>query len=217
MRHMTQRSKGEETRAAILDTAVDLASAEGLEGLTIGRLAKSLNMSKSGLFGHFGSKEDLQLATVRAARHIFRREVILPTLEVAVGLPRIWALCNAWLSYLERGVFRGGCFFFAVSAEFDNRPGPVRDAIAANMQEWLDYLAQLVREAQERGEITTHLDPAQIAFELHAYYLNANWTMQLFGDEQAVNRARVAILDRLYTLATDPERFLPSKAQYPVS
>ena len=214
---MAQRSKGEETRAAILDTAVDLASAEGLEGLTIGRLAKTLNMSKSGLFGHFGSKEDLQLATVRAARRIFIREVILPTQEAAAGLFRLWALCDAWLSYLERGVFRGGCFFFAVSAEFDNRPGPVRDAIAANMHEWLDYLAQLVGDAQERGEITAVLDPSQIAFELHAYHLNANWTMQLFGDEQAANRARLAILDRLYSLATDPERFLPAKAQYPVA
>ena len=214
---MAQRSKGEETRAAILDTAVDLASAEGLEGLTIGRLAKTLNMSKSGLFGHFGSKEDLQLATVRAARRIFIREVILPTQESAVGLPRLWALCDAWLSYLERGVFRGGCFFFAVSAEFDNRPGAVRDAIAANMHEWLDYLAQLVGDAQERGEITTDLDPNQIAFELHAYHLNANWTMQLFGDEQAANRARLAILGRLYSLSTDPERFLPAKAQYPVA
>ena len=93
----------------------------------------------------------------------------------------------------------------------------MRDAIAANMHEWLDYLAQLVGDAQERGEITTDLDPNQIAFELHAYHLNANWTMQLFGDEQAANRARLAILGRLYSLSTDPERFLPAKAQYPVA
>jgi AcrR family transcriptional regulator len=199
-----------------LGTAVDIASVEGLEGLTIGRLAKELDMSKSGLFGHFGSKEDLQLATVRAARRIFIREVLLPTQEAAEGLPRIWALCDAWLSYMERGVFRGGCFFFAVSAEFDNRPGPVRDAIAANMKEWLDYLAQLIREAQQRGEITADHDPDQIAFELHGYDLSANWAMQLYGDTQAPNRARFAILNRLRSITTNPATTLPSQAQYSV-
>jgi AcrR family transcriptional regulator len=213
---MAQRTKGEETRAAILGTAVDIASVEGLEGLTIGRLAKELDMSKSGLFGHFGSKEDLQLATVRAARRIFIREVLLPTQEAAEGLPRIWALCDAWLSYMERGVFRGGCFFFAVSAEFDNRPGPVRDAIAANMKEWLDYLAQLIREAQQRGEITADHDPDQIAFELHGYDLSANWAMQLYGDTQAPNRARFAILNRLHSITTNPVSSLPPQTQYSV-
>src|ERR687891_926671 len=123
-------SAGNRTRDAILGRAMDLASLEGLEGLTIGRLALELSMSKSGLFAHFGSKEELQVATVEAARAIFIREVIKPAFESTEGLQRLWKLCDIWLSYVQSGVFRGGCFFAAAAAEFDSRPGPVRDRIA---------------------------------------------------------------------------------------
>lgn len=206
--------KGQQTRTAILETAVDIASIEGLEGLTIGRLASDLDMSKSGLFSHFGSKESLQLATVEAARAIFIQEVILPARQAAAGLPRLWAMCDAWLDYMAREVFPGGCFFVTAATEFDNRPGPVRDAIAANMQEWLDYLHRSAQRAQELGHMTADETPAQIAFELHAFYMGANWAWQLFNDREAINRARVAVLVRLHALATENAPPLPPVETY---
>lgn len=189
-------------------------SVEGLEGLTIGRLASDLDMSKSGLFGHFGSKEGLQLATVATARQIFIDEVVTPARQAEAGLARVWALCEAWLSYMERDVFPGGCFFMAASAEFDGRPGPVRDAVAANMQEWLGYLERAAGKAQQLGQLSPDVTPEQIAFELHAFYMAANWARQLLADTEAVNRARVAILNRLHALTTDESSVLPSMEQY---
>lgn len=197
-----RRAQGERTRAAILEAAVHVASAEGLEGLTIGRLASALSMSKSGLFAHFGSKEELQLATVEAARAVFIREVIRPALEAARGMPRLWKLCDDWLSYVQGGVFRGGCFFAAVSAEFDSRPGPVRDQIAGIMKEWLATLRRSVVEAQGERHLEKDLDATQLAFEFNALELGANWAFQLHGDRHAFARARVAILERLRRHAT---------------
>jgi AcrR family transcriptional regulator len=197
-----RKAHGERTRHNILGAAVDIASAEGLEGLTIGRLASHMGMSKSGLFAHFGSKEDLQLATVEAARSIFIREVVRPAFETKEGLLRLWKLCDIWLCYVRGGVFRGGCFFAAAAAEFDSRPGPVRDRIAEIMKEWLATLRRAVIEAQESGELERSLDPAQIAFEFNALELGANWAFQLYGDKQAFTRARDAILERLRRHAT---------------
>src|SRR5215212_4407502 len=139
-----RRAHGARTRQAILEAAVDIASEEGLEGLTIGRLAAELSMSKSGLFAHFGSKEELQLATIEAARLIFAREVIRPAFEAAHGMQRLWQLCDTWLGYVQGGVFRGGCFFAAAAAEFDSRPGQVRDRIAEIMKEWLSTLRSAI-------------------------------------------------------------------------
>lgn len=209
---MAETEKGKRTREAILSFATGLASVEGLEGLTIGRLAAAMEMSKSGLFRHFGSKEELQLAVVDTARQVFIDEVVTPARQAAPGLARLWALCDAWLAYVEREVFPGGCFFMAAAAEFDNRPGPVRDDVARNMQEWLSYLEHAARRAQEQGEISPEADPAQIAFELHAFYLGANWAEQLFGDKQATARARKAILHRLHELATENAPPLPAAA-----
>jgi AcrR family transcriptional regulator len=194
--------KGERTRRAILETAVDIASVAGLEGLTIGQLAQKLSMSKSGLFAHFGSKEDLQLATVDAARSIFIHAVIRPTFEAERGLSRLWKLCDVWLAYVGDGVFRGGCFFAAAAAEFDSRPGPVRDRIAAIMKEWLATLAQVVTDAQHDGQFDQSVDPAQLAFEINALEMGANWAFQLYGDQQAFGRARAATLERLHRFAT---------------
>jgi AcrR family transcriptional regulator len=178
------------TRDAILERAVDLASTEGLEGLTIGRLATELRMSKSGLFGHFGSKEELQLATVRAAADRFVAAVVEPTLRAEEGLPRLRALCRRYLEYLERPVFPGGCFWGAVTPEFDDRPGPVRDLIRDGMAAWLGLL--------ERNAAAAGLeDPAQVAFELNALAQAANSSAQLFGDRQAFKRAREAMERRL--------------------
>ncbi len=192
-----RRAQGERTRQTILETAVHLASAEGLEGLTIGRLAAELSMSKSGLFAHFGSKEELQMATIEAARSIFVREVILPAFEAEHGMPRLWQLCDIWLGYVQGGVFRGGCFFAAAAAEFDSRHGPVRDRIAEIMKKWLNILSRAVVEAQEAGHLDGNVAPTQLAFEFNALELGANWAFQLYGDKQSFARARAAILERL--------------------
>ena len=197
-----RKAQGERTRKAILETAVHIASAEGLEGLTIGRLAAALSMSKSGLFAHFGSKEDLQVATVEAARAIFIREVIKPAFESAQGLLRLWKLCDIWLAYVQSGVFRGGCFFAAAAAEFDSRPGPVRDRIAEIMKEWLATLRSAIVEAQNAGQLHKEIDATQLAFEFNSLELGANWAFQLYGDLRAFKRAREAIRERLNQYAT---------------
>ncbi len=174
------------TREAILDRAVDLASTQGLEGLTIGRLATDLEMSKSGLFGHFGSKEELQLATIEAASGRFVTEVIQPTLAEPEGAPRLRALARSYLDYLERGVFAGGCFFAAASIEFDDRPGPVGDRIREAIGAWMDYLEGQARAARAD-------DSKLLAFEFHALAQGANSAFRLFGDRRAFARARKAI------------------------
>ena len=208
-----RKAQGERTRKAILETAVHIASAEGLEGLTIGRLALELSMSKSGLFAHFGSKEDLQVATVEAARAIFINEVIRPAFEAAQGLARLWKLCDIWLAYVQSGVFRGGCFFAAAAAEFDGRPGPVRDRIAEIMKEWLTTLRNAIIEAQKAGQLATDLDATQLAFEFNSLELGANWAFQLYGDGRAFTRAREAIRERLLRYATTAGSQLVSAPQ----
>jgi AcrR family transcriptional regulator len=186
-------ARGRQTRQEILKIAVDLASAEGLEGLTIGRLAKELRMSKSGLIAHFGSKEELQLAAVDAARDVFVAEIVQPARAAEPGLARLRAMLEAWLGYVERSVFRGGCFFAAASAEFDDRPGPVRDQLAALTGTWVRALQDEVREAQSRAQLDPALDAAQLVFELHAFVQEANWAYRLLHDPHAFARARAAI------------------------
>jgi|SRR5438477_4841335 len=186
-----------ETRREILQFAVDIASAEGLEGLSIGRLATELKMSKTGIFAHFGSKEQLQLATVEAAGQIFLEKVVQPALKSPRGLPRLKAILEHWLEYVERVVFRGGCFFAAASAEFDSRPGAVRDQIAELTNAWMLGLREEIAFAQSKKEIRASLKPAQLAFELHAYVQEANWAFKLFDDRSAFLLARCAITDQL--------------------
>jgi AcrR family transcriptional regulator len=189
--------KGERTRQSILDRAVDVASLEGLEGLTIGRLADELKMSKSGLFAHFGSKEDLQLATVEAASQRYIKEIFTPALKVPRGFPRLLAICESWLSYIRRGVFPGGCFFAAASFEFDSRPGPVQDRIRALMNDWIGALERAVRMAKDEGHIRADVDPAQLAFELNALFFGANFSYYLRHDQEAIERAQKAVETRL--------------------
>jgi AcrR family transcriptional regulator len=191
------RARATRTRADILTVAVDLASAEGLEGLSIGRLATELRMSKTGIFSHFGSKEQLQLATVAAAKHIFLERVVKPSLGCPRGLPRLRAMLENWLKYVEHIVFRGGCFFAAASAEFDSRPGKVRDEIASLTQAWLLALQEEIAFARKTKQLKASVIPAQLAFELHAYVQEANWAFKLFDDKSAFSRARQAIVDRL--------------------
>ena len=197
-----RRERGRRTRESILATAVDLASVEGLEGLTIGRLATELNMSKSGLFAHFGSKEDLQLATIAAAREIFIAEVVDPARAAEPGLPRLATLIEAKLDYLRRGVFAGGCFFDAVRSEYDSRrPGPVRDAILDEFGSWSKLVTDMVRAAQRAGHLDASADPQQVAFELDALCAAPNVGYQFDGDEALFDRARRAVRDRLDSLA----------------
>jgi len=186
-------NRATETRHAILRAAVDIASAEGLEGLSIGRLASELQMSKAGIFAHFGSKEQLQLAAVETAKQIFLEQVAQPALRSPRGLPRLRAMLENWLGYVERIVFRGGCFFAAASAEFDSRPGAVRGQIAELTNAWLVALREEIEVAQSKREIPGSIKPAQLAFELHAYVQEANWAFKLFNDKSAFLLARRAI------------------------
>jgi AcrR family transcriptional regulator len=194
------KTKGERTREAILDTAAALATQEGLAPLSIGRLAQATGMSKSGLFAHFGSKEELQLATVDHAATMFVDEVIAPAREAPKGLARVWALCDRMGDYAERQVFPGGCFFAATSAEFNNRPGPVRDRIQEMLGNWLSYLEHAVEQAQAAGEIDPRISPRELAFELDAFAQAANARFQLFGDAGVFDDARRAIRERLESL-----------------
>ena len=199
--------KGEETRNSILQRAVDLASLEGLEGVTIGRLADDLGMSKSGLFAHFGSKEDLQLAIVEAAGERFIDKVFRPALQAERGYPRLMAICRAWTNYVGAGIFAGGCFFAAASFEFDGRPGPVRDAIAKSMDDWVGALEKAIVMAQEEGHLDPDADPQQLSFEINSLFFGANFDCQLRGDKKAPQRAMKAIEDRLDLLRiTRPTR-----------
>jgi len=195
-----QRSDGEKSRAAILDAATRLATIEGLDGLSIGRLAEHIGMSKSGLYAHFGSKEELQLATIDAAGQIFVREVI-ERARSAQGARRLEALTDAFLSYLERRVFPGGCFFAAAQAELDTHPGAVREKLRESGRRWLDYIERQVRGAQEMGEIDPAEEPAQLAFEIDAMLKMATAVFVLQDDAGALDRARSGVRTRLSAAA----------------
>ena len=193
-------TKGTRTRTAILSAAAKLATQEGLEPLSIARLAEATGMSKSGLFAHFGSKEELQLATVEHAAGMFVAEVIAPAREAPRGVARVWALCDHMISYTERQVFPGGCFFACTSFEFNNKPGPVRDAIEKNMASWLSYLEHAVEQAQEQGELDASMPAREIAFQLDAFAQAANAQFQLFRDRSVFDNARRAVRERLESL-----------------
>ena len=198
-----RRLRGMRTRQAILVHAARVGSAEGLEAVSLQRLAGDLGISKSGLFAHFGSKEELHMATIEAAAQIFTDEVLRPALQVPRGLGRVWALCNSWLSYLERGVFPGGCFFWAVAEEFDSRrPGPVRDSVLEKKNYWSYSLQRAVREAQAAGEIDPGVDPEQLAWELDSLLGGANSGFKGNDGVRAIERGRRAIRDRLSRAAT---------------
>jgi AcrR family transcriptional regulator len=172
---------------------VRLASAEGLEGLTIGRLAAELNLSKSGVLGHFGTKEELQLAVIDAAADIFAREVAEPARAAPPGLRKLTAMCEAWVSYLERRVFPGGCFFTAAASEFDDRPGRVRDTIAGLTSVWDRDLYRQIRTATAAGDLPAGTDAEQLVFEVSGVMLGLNHALQLHRDTTAPAKARRAL------------------------
>lgn len=193
-----------------MSAAVDIASVEGLEGLTIGRLSKEVGMSKSGLFAHFGSKQELQLAAIDRARATFVEKVLAPSEAQPEGLPRLYAMESNWIDYVQDGTFRGGCFFAAASAEFDGRPGPIRERIASLTKYWRESLESEAVRALELGHIDEETDPALLAFQLHAFLQEANWAYQLLGDRVAFEQARAATQGLLRRLAT-PEGIRKTK------
>jgi AcrR family transcriptional regulator len=184
-------ARGERSRKAALTEAVQLASVEGLEGLSIARLAERLGTAKSSVHAMFGAKEALQVATVARAREMLIELVVAPALTAPPGIARLRALGESWFGYLAGHVFEGGCLLCAASAEMDGRPGPPRDAVASVMREWLRFLADNVTAAVDTGELTP-CDPDQIAFELNAIGMAANWHHQLFGGTTAFTNARAA-------------------------
>jgi len=196
-----RRSDGERSRQAILQEAAQLATVEGLGGLSISRLADAVGMSKSGLFAHFGSKEELQLATIETAGVVFKDVVIAPALAAPTGLERLEALAENFLRHVEDGVFPGGCFFASVAAELDTHPGPVRDLALEVVEEWFGLLVAAVSDAQAEGALDPSGDSTQLAFELDAYLLLANAQFVISGDPAPIDRARRAIEYRLAAAA----------------
>jgi AcrR family transcriptional regulator len=207
-----RRARGDSTRRSILAASMRLASAGGLQDLSIARLAGELGMSKSGLFAHFGSKEELQLSTIRAARRVFSDEAVTPALAARKGIERLDALLAAWIGYIANDLFPGGCLLMEAAAEFDNRPGPVRDLVAETMAMWMGLLVEQAGQALERGELAPGTDPAQLAWELHAFGLALNWDLQLNGPGPARDRATAAVRARLEAAATPKGRKRLAKA-----
>jgi AcrR family transcriptional regulator len=196
-RQRAKRSDGIRSRRAILEEAARLATVEGLDGLSLARLADEVGMSKSGIYAHFGSKEELQLATVETAREIFDEVVVRPALTATDGLERLRALADRFLRHVEDGVFPGGCFFASATAELDTRSGPVRDLALGVSDEWMALLVQAVSDAQAEGLLDPGVEAAQLAFEVNAYLLLANADFVANGSPEALARARRAIADRL--------------------
>lgn len=178
------------TRSAVIDAAVRDASVKGLEGLTIGHLAEQFQMSKSGLFGLFGSKLELQLATLQEGIDLFVRAVWRPVAELPAGRPRLLALCERWIDFHERDTLPGGCFLTMATVEWDSRSGPVHDAVADAMRRWLSLLQADAKTAMDRGELRTTPDASDVAFQLNAIAGAASCAYQLTGDRRALRRAR---------------------------
>jgi len=191
------RADGERTRATILRAAAALATVEGLEGLSIGHLADAIGMSKSGLYAHFGSKQELQLATVEAAERILDDEVVQPALAARPGRAQLAAVCEAYLSYVQRRVFPGGCFFAATALEMGTRPGPVKERIAAIQSGFTALLSSFAVTAVEQHELPLGEDPDRLAFELHAILLAADTKFVLLDDPAALDLARQVVHQRL--------------------
>jgi AcrR family transcriptional regulator len=189
--------RGLATQSVILGEAVQMASVEGLDGLTMARLAERLRVPKSSVHAAFGSKQNLQVAVLRETREILVRLVVVPALSAPAGSERLVAVGESWIGYLSSETFQGGCLLAAASSELDGRPGPARDALAAIMTEWLQFLADNVRQGIAAGDLAKTTKPEQLAFELNAVGLAANWHHQLFGGATAFKTARIAWVNTL--------------------
>jgi len=192
-----QRADGERTREAIVREAVSLATVDGLEGLSIGNLADGLGMSKSGVYAHFGSKRDLQLATVDEAERIFRAEVIEPALAAEPGLGQLLAVCDAYLDHLARRTFPGGCFFAGAVLEMGTRPGPVKERIAAFQSSFTALISGFVVTAIDQAALPANEDPAALTFELNGIILAANSLFVLRDDPTVLEMPRNLLRRRL--------------------
>jgi AcrR family transcriptional regulator len=196
-----QRTDGAQSRGAILGEAARLATVEGIEGLSLARLAQKVGMSKSGLFAHFGSKEELQLATIDAATAIFETEVVAPASAGQTALERLRLLADGYLRYIEADIFPGGCFFASVLSEVDTHPGQVRDRLVAFLGDWLGRLDAVIREAQAEGSLDPAEDPAQLTFEIEAALFLANAQFVVMRTPEPLNRARTVITRRIDAVA----------------
>jgi AcrR family transcriptional regulator len=192
-----RRSDGERTRDAIVREAVSLATLDGLEGLSIGNLAAALDMSKSGIYAHFGSKQELQLATVDEAERIFQAEVIAPALDAAPGLAQLVAVCDAFFAYLVQRTFPGGCFLAGAVLEMGARPGPVKEHVAAFQGRFAAVIRQFIVTAIEQHELPADEDPDILTFELNGIILAANASFILRDDAGVLDLARVVVRRRL--------------------
>jgi AcrR family transcriptional regulator len=206
-------SKGEQTRTAILDEALKIASRLGLEGLTIGSLADATGMSKSGLFAHFGSREDLQLAVLEHFAQLYGERVFVPVLKIERGLPRLRALFERWLDWTIASGLPGGCIMISAANEYDDRPGPIRDAVIANQRRGNAITQKAVRLAVEEGHLRTDTDPEQIAFELLGIVLATHNHRRLLGDKEARKRALVAFEGLVARHAAAPKRALKAASR----
>jgi AcrR family transcriptional regulator len=191
------RADGERTRGAILRAAASLATVDGLEGLSIGNLAAATGISKSGLYAHFGSKQELQLATVEEAERILDAEVVRPALAARPGRAQLSAVCEAFFSYVQRRVFPGGCFFAATALEMGTRPGPVKERVAAIQSGFTALLRTFAATAIEQHELPTREDPDRLAFELHSILLGADTKFVLHDDPAILDLARQVVRERL--------------------
>lgn len=187
-------TKGEETKAAILDQAVAIASEVGFGGLTIGQLAERTHMSKSGLFAHFKSKEVLQLETLQRARERFTDMVVRPALTTPRGVKRVQVLVERWLDWATDGL-QGGCIFVASAVEYDDRPGPMRDAVVQNERDWLETIATVAGTAVAEGDFRADLDTEQFAFTVQGLMLSYHQAKRLLGDPKALEHVRQALDD----------------------
>ena len=202
--------KGQQTKAAIIDAALGLASQIGLEGLSIGAVAEVTGMSKSGVFAHFGSREELQISVIREYHHRFEQEVFYPVLLLTRGLPRLRALFANWMQRTSAEI-DSGCLYISGAAEFDDRPGPVRDALASSVQTWMAALHRAVRLSVEQGDLAEQTDAAQMAFEIHGLILALHYEARFLRNPGATDRARQGFSHILARYARAPEHTAASK------
>lgn len=196
--------KGQQTKAAIIEAALGLATQIGLEGLSIGALAEMTRMSKSGVFAHFGSREELQISVIREYFNRFEQEIFYPALQAPRGLPRVTALFNNWMKRVAVEI-QSGCIFISGAVEFDDRPGPVRDALASSVDTWMRALDRAIAQAQEAGQLDGSADPHQIAFEIHGLILALHYEARFLKDPGSLQRANVAFAHILTRYGAQPQ------------
>lgn len=195
-----RRLRGQRTRQLVLTRAVDMASAEGLDSLSLARLGADLGISKSGVGGHFASREDLQLAVIGVAASLYADRVAVPAAAAPAGLPQLWRLCDHWIEFMRSGELRGRSFFLTAMVEYDARPGPIRDELVRLRGRWQALFTGFLRAAQQHGHVHPDVDAEQLFFEVASVIVGATLDSQLRDDASTFDRARAAVLRRLRSL-----------------